>query len=159
DVIAIRSNDELPISPIRLARSGLTLTIKADGDSHPRLVLDQDAPESQAALFRVHGGQLNLERLEFRLRPTKAGFKSQAVALLFGDGGVQFTRCAVTLDGRQAAAQLAAVTLADADEAMMQPGGSGVPRVAFDTCFVRGDGDLVSARVSRPFEVEVKDSL
>jgi hypothetical protein len=157
-VIAIRGNGELSISPIKLP-SGASLTIRPEGNSRPKLLLDQSAPESQAALFYVHSGQLNLEGLEFRLRPTREGFKSQAVALLFGDGSVQFTRCAVTLDGRQATAQLAAVTLADADEAMMQPGGSGVPRVAFASCFVRGDGDLVSARVSRPFEVEVKDSL
>jgi hypothetical protein len=159
DVIAIRGSDEMPISPIKLAKSGVSLTIRPEGNSRPKLLLDQSAPESQAALFHVHSGQLNLERLDFRLRPAREGFKSQAVALVFGDGGVQFTRCAVTLDGRQATAQLAAVVLADADEAMMQPGGSGVPRVAFDSCFVRGDGDLISARVSRPFEVAVKDSL
>jgi serine/threonine protein kinase len=159
DVIVLRHTGELPVSPVKLVKNGLTLTIKPDGDSRPVLVLDQDAPESQAALFRVHSGQLNLEGLEFRLRPTKAGFKSQAVALLFGDGGVQFTRCSVTLDGRQATAPLAAVTLADSDEAMMQPGGSGLPRAAFDTCFVRGDGDLISARASRPFDADVKDSL
>jgi hypothetical protein len=158
-VVALRHTGELPISPVKLVKSGLTLTIKPDGDSHPVLVLDQDAPESQAALFRVHSGQLNLEGLQFRLRPSKTGFKSQAVALVFGDGGVQFTRCAVTLDVRQAAAPLAAVMLADSDEAMMQPGGSGEPHVAFDTCFIRGDGDLIAARASRPFVAEVKDSL
>jgi hypothetical protein len=159
DVIAIRHSGELTISPVKLVKNGVSLTIRADEGSHPVLVLDQDAPEAQAALFRVHTGQLTLERLEFRLLPTRAGFKSQAVALLYGEGSVQLTRCAVTLDGRQAAAPLAAVLLADADEAMMQPGGAGVPRVGFDTCFVRGDGDLVSARSNRLFELEVKDSL
>jgi hypothetical protein len=159
DVITIRHTGELTISPIKLVKNGLNLTIRADEGAHPILVLDQDAPEAQAALFRVHTGQLTLERLEFRLLPTRVGFKSQAVALLYGDGSVQLTRCAVTLDGRQAAAPLAAVTLADTDEAMMQPGGTGIAHVGFDTCFVRGDGDLVAARSNRLFELDVKDSL
>jgi hypothetical protein len=158
DVIAIRHSGRLPVGSIPPLKSGMTLTIRPDGESqHPVLVLLDDTPDAQAALFRVHGGQLNLEGLEFRLEPKKAGFESQAVALLFGDGGVKFTHCVVTLAGQNA--PLAAVTLADLKDAMTPPGAPGSPKVVFDTCFVRGEGDLVSAKASRPFELEVKDSL
>ena len=135
------------------------MTIKPDGETyHPILVLDKN-PDRQAALFRVQGGQLNLEALEFRLRPRDSRCDWQAVAVLGGDGTVAFKDCVVTLDGRDAAVPLAAVILPDYKDAMVQPGSPGLPKAVFDSCFVRGDGDLVAARASRPFEVDVKDSL
>ena len=110
-------------------------------------MLDKDTPDTQAALFRIHTGQLTLEGLDFVLQP-KAGFESQAVAMLFGDGSVQFKHCVVTLSGRQV--PLAVVTLGDPKGAMPTAGGAGVPKISFESCFVRGDGDLVSARAADP---------
>ncbi len=161
DVIQIRTNDKLAVSQTQLIKAGVSVTIKPDGDSHPILVLDEAPDGPQAALFRVQGGQLNLESLEFRLRPNPkgSGFDSQAVVLLGGDGTVAFKDCVVTLDGRDATLPLAVVMLPDYKEAMVQPGSTGMPKIVFDTCFVRGDGDLVSARASRPFEMDVKESL
>jgi hypothetical protein len=162
-LIVIRHTGELPISPVKFLKGGANVTIKPEEGSRPILVLDKDTPDPQAALFRVHGGQLTLEGLEFVLQP-RAGFQSQAVALLFGDGSVQFKHCVVTLDGRQVpldgpAVPLAAVMLGDPKGAMSVSAGPGVPKVGFDTCFVRGDGDLVAAWASRPFELDVNDSL
>ncbi len=155
-VIRIRHNRELKINPVKLLKSGVSLTIKPDEGSHPILMLDPDTPDPQAALFRVHGGQLTLEGLDFALQP-QAGFQSQAVVMLFGDGSVQFRHCAVTLDGHQV--PLAAVTLADPRGAMPAAAGAGVPKVGFDGCFVRGEGDLVAAQSSRPFDLDVSETL
>jgi hypothetical protein len=161
DVIRIRHTGPLAVGQVPPLTSALNVTIEAEDNSHPILVLDEERSEQQqAAMFRVHKGQLTFNKLEFRLQPKRAGFESQAVALLFGDGGVQFTRCVVTLDGRQVPdVALSAVALADTRDAMAMPGTAGAPKVAFDTCFVRGDGDLVAARASRPFEMDVKTSL
>jgi len=161
DVIEIRGNADLPVGPLPILKNGVTVTIRPARDCRPVLVLDNDTHDKQAALFRVDGGQLNLEELEFRLAAPSVqgqGFDSVAVALLFGDGGVHFTSCRITLDGQQV--PLAAVTLADPTKGvMMQPGTGGVPKVIFDTCFIRGSGDLVSAKASRLFDLEVNDSL
>jgi serine/threonine protein kinase len=156
DVIAIRHNGELPIEPITLLKSGVSVTIRAEEGSRPVLALGKDTPDAQAALFRVHTGQLTLEGLDFVLQP-KSGFESQAVALLFGEGSVLMKHCVVTLSGRQV--PLAAVAMADPKGAMAMPGATGAPRVAFEACFVRGEGDLVAARTSRPFDLDVTDSL
>jgi serine/threonine protein kinase len=157
DVILLRHTGVLKVSPTTLLKPGL-LTLRADADRHPVLVLD-DTRDRDASLFHVHDGQLVLEGVEVRLRPQQDGFDSQSVATLHGDGAVLFKSCVVTLDGRRA--PLAAVALADPKDVMPQPvsrEGTG-PRVAFDSCFIRGEGDLVWARASRPFELDVQKSL
>ncbi|HEX5272504.1 MAG TPA: hypothetical protein VFW33_18530, partial [Gemmataceae bacterium] len=160
DEIAVRCNGELVVRQTQFIKGGASVTIRrADRSYHPILVLDRDPDGPQAALFCVQGGQLNLESLEFRLRPKDSRFDAQAVAKLGGDGTVTFKDCVVTLDGRDTTKPLAAVLLPDYREAMLQPGAAGAPKVLFDTCFVRGDGDLVLAWASRPFEVEVRESL
>jgi serine/threonine protein kinase len=161
DEIAIRCNGELPIRQTMFVKSSAgSVTIKrADESWHPILVLDKDHDGPQAALFNVQGGQLSLESLEFRLRPKGDRFDSQAVAKLGGDGSVTFKDCVVTLDGRESALPLAAVMLPDYKEAMLTPGASGTPKAVFDGCFIRGDGDLVLARASRRFDVDVRQSL
>ncbi len=164
DVIEIRASETLHLRPLPILRSGVTVTIRPERGSQPILDLDRDTHDRQAALFRVDGGQLNLEELEFRLAPDPmaTGFDSQGVALVFGDGSVHFTNCRITLDGQAdgLGVPLAGVTLADPTKGvMMQPGATGMPKIAFDSCFIRGQGDLVSARASRPFDLDVKDSL
>ncbi len=159
DEIAIRHTGELAVRQTQLIKPGVNVTIKrADPSYHPVLVLDRDPDGPQAALFSVQGGQLSLESLEFRLRPKDGRFDSQAVAKL-ADGAVSFKDCVVTLDARGAALPLAAVLLPDYKEAMLQPGAAGSPKVSFENCFIRGDGDLVLARASRPFDVDVRQSL
>ncbi len=157
DVIKIRHNGELKMKDLSALRSGVSVTIQADDNAHPVLMLDDDTSDPPTALFRVQGGQLTLEGLGFRIRPNAAGSESRAVALLSGDGRVQFKGCWVTLDldGRQA--PLAAAALADLKEGMMPPPTG--PKVVFDNCFVRGDGDLVAAHASRTFDLEVNESL
>ena len=77
---------------------------------------------------------------------------------MFADGVVHFSGCRVTLNGQQV--PLAAVTLADPNSGPMMPAGAaGNPKVTFDGCFVRGQGDLVSAKASRLFDMDVNDSL
>jgi hypothetical protein len=160
DVIVIRHNGRLMVSSTQLIKSGLTLTIKADAGYRPVLILDESVRDRDASLFRVHDGQLVLEGLEFQVRPHPDGFDSQSAATLLGDGTIQFKNCTVTLESSQRTA-LAVVTLADLKEAMPPVGGHDAtgPRLVFDTCLVRGNGDLVWGRSSRPFGLEVRDSL
>ena len=160
DVILIRHTGRLEVSSAQLIKSGLNLTIKADEGYRPVLVLDKSFPDRNATLFRVQDGHLTLEDLEFLLQPTQDKFDSRSVAVLVGDGTVRFHNCVVTLEGARRT-PLAVVTLPDPKDTLPPTGsrdGTG-PRVAFDTCFVRGEGDLVGLRPSRPCGLEVKKSL
>jgi hypothetical protein len=159
DTILLRCNGPYRVEPIRV-RSTADVTIKPFPDCRPVLTLDPDTDEEDAALFRLHDGKLRLAGLEFALHPARANFRTQAVVAAVGDGECSFSDCVLTLE-KAYDARLAAVTLADlpglrkTDE---RPAGRR-PSFKFHDCFVRGDGDLVAARVSRQFELEVDNAL
>jgi hypothetical protein len=159
DVILIKHQGLLPVEPVRLERAGIELTIKPQPGYHPILTLGPTR-ELEAALFRLHDGQLRLEQLEFQLRPGQAGFRAQTLVTIVGTGQCTFKECAATLDGTDGVT-LSVVTLADPNTAMRsEPRASRpTPDVRFQDCFVRGQGDLVAVRASRPFRLDVENAL
>ncbi len=159
EVILIKHTGLLPVQPVRLEKAGIDVTIKPQAGSHPILTLGRTT-EIDASLFRIHDGQLRLKQLEFLLRPTQAGFKSQTVATLVGVGQCTFKDCVATLDGTDDV-PLALVTLADPNSAMRLESRAGrqAPEVRCEDCFVRGNGNLVTARASRPFKLDLENSL
>jgi serine/threonine protein kinase len=162
DLILIRHTGELKVKPIQLEEPTSDVTIRPAEDQRPVLVIGA-TPDPEASMFRVHDGKLHLEGLEFRLQPADK-FHSQAVATLVGDGQCTFKDCVVTLDPAGQETALAVAALADSAAAMKmkgQPPGpvSASPRLAFDNCFVRGKGDLIWGRGSRPFDLDLKNSL
>jgi serine/threonine protein kinase len=163
DLILIRHTGELETRPLILEDPLIDLTIRPDADQKPILVLGKTI-EADATLFKLHDGKLRLEGLEVRLQPAHPRFRSQAVVTLVGDGQCTLVNCVLTLDPTGLETPLAAVTLADNTDVMkmkvQQPAlPSPSPRLVFDNCFVRGKGDLIWSRVSRPFDLELKNSL
>jgi serine/threonine protein kinase len=159
DTILIRHDGLLAVEPVKLERSDIDVTIKAFPNYHPVLTLGQTT-ELDAAMFRLHDGKLRLEQLEFRLAPARSGFRAQSVVAIMGDGECQFKYCLATLaDNRDAALSL--VTLADPSEVMRMdpPNPQQNPRLSLEDSFVRGKGNLVTVRASRPFDLQVQDSL
>jgi hypothetical protein len=160
DVIQIRHTGLLPVEPVQLERAGLDLTIEPHPNHHPVLTLGPTS-NPDAALFRVHDGQLNLVDLEFRLQPPRRSqFTNQAVVAVVGDGECTFERCVVTLK-EVPGVNLAVVTLFDPSTfRRMDPRPArSQPSIRLDSCFVRGVGGLVMVRASRPLELAVENSL
>lgn len=161
DVILIKHNGRVPIEPIRLEKPTVDLTIKPHPGSRPVLTMGTTT-DADAALFRLHDGQLRLEGLEFYLQPRRTDFKAQTVVAILGDGLCIFRDCVATLEETREV-PVSLVTLTDPSSVMRmgttpaprQPG----PRIRLEECFVRGAGDLVAARPSRAFELRVEDSL
>jgi hypothetical protein len=164
DVILIRHTGQLQVEPVVLEQATCNLTIRPDRGYRPVLTL-ADTTEPGASLFRLHDGQLHLERLQFLLKPSQREFKAQAVVTVAGVGECAFKNCVITLDTEDAAegVRLAAVALADPADFKKMGGASGSARdsarVALDGCFVRGKGDLVAVRASRPFDLDIANSL
>ncbi|HKB40064.1 MAG TPA: hypothetical protein VKD72_26750, partial [Gemmataceae bacterium] len=158
DVILIRCDGELPIKPATLEKGDVT--IRPAKDCSPVLVLD--TKDLSASMFRIHDARVRFQNLEFRLAPAKKGFETLAVATILGEGSCNFEECVLTLDNPQDCA-LSAVVLADPGTVMRKdpkpvmaaPG----PSVSLKRCFVRGSGDLVNCRASRPFRLEAQQSL
>ncbi|HMF14861.1 MAG TPA: hypothetical protein VKE94_21245, partial [Gemmataceae bacterium] len=115
----------------------------------------------QSLLFRVLDGEVTLEDLEVRIQPGDANLKSQAVAGLVGDGRCAFKNCVITLDPAGKAVPVAVIAVSDPEAFHMmrdlpapQSAGKG-PRISFENCLVRGDGDLIVCHSSRPLEADI----
>jgi serine/threonine protein kinase len=160
DVILLQVNGELAVKPILLEKESLDLTIRPDADYHPRLTLGETL-QQDTALFRLQSGKLRLEKLEFVLKPERDEFTAQSVAALAGNGQCEFKDCVITLDRNGRAIPLAVVSVAANGGVMKIDSSSGptAPRVSFEQCFVRGEGDLIWSRTSRPFDLEAKHTL
>jgi hypothetical protein len=123
----------------------------------------QETTEANAAMFRVHDEQLKLEQLELLLRPVHREQRSQAIAVVTGVGQCLLTNCVVTLDDeRPDGVPLDVLGLADPTEVKRMdrpPPGRKMPLFRLEGCFIHGKGDLLEARASLPFELDVRNSL
>ncbi|MFO0927529.1 MAG: hypothetical protein U0736_10890 [Gemmataceae bacterium] len=162
DVILIRHTGELKIDPIPLSKKEQgELTIRPARRFQPIVTLAETS-EADAALFRVHDGQLRLEGLEFRL-PGRSPSRLQTVVALVGNGECVLRDCVVTLQ-RAGDRVLAVATLGEPGKVMkldmptLRSASQG-PRLALESCLVRGDGDVVISRVNRPFALDLKESM
>jgi serine/threonine protein kinase len=159
DVILIKANGPLPIKPVRLDKATDDLTIKPFEGFHPVLTLGETS-DRDATLFRVRDGKLKLEGLEFSLHPSSDEFTTQAVVDLTGDGRCEFQDCVATLEDSHGK-PFALVLVTDPSRFMkMEPTPQPQePWVQVRRCFVRGQGDLVAVRATRPLNLEVDNSL
>jgi hypothetical protein len=165
DTILIRHNGELEINPVLVKGKKLCdLTIRPARRFHPVLVLGETS-DADTALFRVHEGRLRLEGLEFRLLGSKK-LTMQSVVALVGDGECTLKNCIATLQPAGSSSgetRLALASLAQAGSAMPldMPARSPSegPKLTLEGCFIRGDGDLLYSRATRPFGLEMKSSL
>ncbi len=161
DEIQIRSSEPLPISQIKLSKSQVNLTIKPYGTARPVLVYE--TPERKAAFFHLHDGQVQFEQIEFQVTPIKGDLEFQTIVEIIGSGQCTFKQCVVTLvEAREMAPERrpSVVRLTNPGEAMptATPSARSRPEVRFQECFVHGQGDLVVACPSRPFDLDVDNS-
>src|SRR5262249_16217123 len=125
--------------------------------STPVLRLSADLARSHAAMFVIYDGKVTFRDLRFRLTsggPDKA--KSRSVVSLAGNGQATFLNCAATLtesNGVGGGDQAFASVVGEDDS------GADGPKVELRKCFVRGRGDLLLVRGSRPFVLDLDNSL
>jgi hypothetical protein len=158
DVILIRHNGELPVRPV-MTKVSVHVTIRPDADYHPILVLGE-ALDRDAFLFRFHDGSLGFEDLRFHLKGD-IGFDRLAIVVITGEGQCAFRRCLITQDTGGVPAVVASLP----SQSMVMPlptpliPKDQVPQVSFKETFIRGSGDLVWVRASRPCNIDLADSL
>jgi serine/threonine protein kinase len=162
DIILIRHTGELAAGPLVLVKPNLDLTIRPERGSRPVLVLG-DTADQDAFMFCLHDGKLRLEGLELRLRP-KEGFKAQTLLAMKGDGVCSFKDCLATFEQAGRLANLSLATVHSLSGVMkMEPKPNQTPGqtplLTLDNCFVRGQGDLIWSRSSRPFKIDANNTL
>jgi serine/threonine protein kinase len=161
DVIQIKYNGELKIQPVKLI-GGQNVKLVPYPDYHPILVLGKTTEKDKdTALFHVSQSQIEFERLEFRLRPD-GGYEKLAIVSLGGNSVCQFRHCVVTLDdSKNPGVYLDVITLLDPASAMKMttPEPRTRPELVLKNCFIRGGGNLLGVRASRPFDLNMEQCL
>ena len=161
DVILIRQNGKVKLDAVKPGRADLSLTLKPYPGFHPVLTLDESTVDEDAALFRLYHGQLKFENLEFLLRPDRGDFASQTIVAMAGNGRCTFKQCVITLESSFKEVRLSAALLEGKGVMKMptKPEGRATPEVLFRTCFVRGQGCLVSGRAGRSYDLDMNNVL
>jgi serine/threonine protein kinase len=140
------------------------VTLKAYDKTDMPIVTIDEKFLADASMFRFLSGSLTLEGLQLELDPGDDRFESQSLAVLTKVGTLTLRDCIVTLRGRagdKSATPLCVAAIGAPDEMgkmMLTPAGSS-PRVILEKCTIRGEGDLVTLRASRPMDLQIKDSL
>jgi serine/threonine protein kinase len=150
------------LSPVSVDKH-IKVTIRPAPASRPIVGIEQSR-DRNSFLFQIIDGEVTLEDLEIRVQPNaplSAGLRSQAVVGMPGDGRCTFRNCWVTLDPAGRDVPIAVVAVSDPETLQMRmdnmpQSGKGC-RIQFDTCGVRGDGDLITSHAVRPFEAEVNN--
>jgi serine/threonine protein kinase len=160
DTLLIRHTGRLEIDPLEFTRADTHLTIKPDANCKPVLVPAPAVLKRANGLFKLYGGpnsKLILDGLQFVVPADRA----PSVAVLPGGGQLELRNSVITMEEGD---DLAAIMLSDPRGEMMMMGPSGperwpVPKVTIENVFIRGRGRLLSVKGSRPFELDVKNSL
>ena len=160
DTILIGTNTPQDVEPIELRKRNANLTIQAMDGFHPVLRLDSDGTEAHAALVTVFDGAVTFKNLHFHLKPGASDkAKTRAVVALAGAGQCTFQNCTATLEeGNGVQFALVAVTT-DPDTAADAAAADPVPKIRIKQTFIRGKGDVVMVRGSRPFDLDMENSL
>jgi serine/threonine protein kinase len=155
---------EVRVSPGNLVGASVTL---APYPGYAPVLQMSDTADADAAFFRMFDAKLVVDRLEFALiEPSQANFKAQAVVFMIGNGSCTFKNCVITMRSSDALkhaghAPLSLVSLADPEEAMQMPVPSErtMPEIQMENCFVRGEGEVVTMRGSRPLKLGLNNVL
>ncbi|MCS6977053.1 MAG: serine/threonine protein kinase [Gemmatales bacterium] len=164
-VVVLRLSGRLPVRTLDIGSR--KITIRAAEGFWPELAFNPEqvpGGDGEALMFRLHDGEVNFENLALRLAPLREreATRSQALVAVSGTGKVRFKNCSVVLE-EDAAPQASLVALADPTGSMMgggnKPPRPGQPAVECENCFVRGAGELVFVRASRPFTLDLRNTL
>ena len=141
--LLVRGTGNIPMPSLVLDGETKAITVRPDADSAPVLVpADKNESRLETTLFRLEGGELVLENLQFVVKPGRSATAASVVAMT-GGRRCEFKRCVLSLD-ETGGEQTAAVSLADVT-GVMKKGFTDQPAVAFDQCLVRGRGRVVRA--------------
>jgi hypothetical protein len=165
DTVLIRHDGPLAMEPCTIQRSkepdrnSFHITFKPENkDLHPALMLSPD-DSLESTLFNVKHGKITFEDLHFDLKPGPSQDRLAAVRLVAGRE-CTFKNCTFTLDeydGKVAAA----VVLFDPSGVMKMEGSvmSTLPKIDFEGCLLRGKGRALVVPVSRPFNLEMDNTI
>ncbi len=165
DVVAIRHDGVLDSVPLALNTKALgNLLVRPARRCRPVLELAVTSETDNPALFKLYDGRLRLEGLEIRLKTD--GPAGQSAVTLLGDCECVLSGCVITMaratdaTGVLSVAALPPPPKGPPSTMMMAARDKDKgPRLVLENCLVRGDGDLLAARATRPAALELTNTL
>jgi hypothetical protein len=159
--IQLRFNGLKEMTPV-VVKERIKVTIRSAPGYRPIVAIEK-SPDAHSFLLRVIDGEATFDDLEFRLQPSDPNMKSQVLAGLVGDGRCAFKNCVITLDPAVKTVPVAVAAVSDADAFQMmrdpptpQAAAKG-PRLVFENCLIRGDGDLIASHAARPVTIDANN--
>lgn len=149
------------------SRTG-TLTFKPAEGSRPILTTPHPPAPGQGVirdqfLFRLTGGDVAFEGLQFLLKPSLPRESIKVAAVTIGSGrSCSFTDCVFSLaEEDELTAPVAVVMVEDPNKVMVMADGGNrpVPDVTFKHCTIRGRGRGICIQDSRAVKVEMNQTL
>lgn len=162
--ILLKVNGPIPVRSLDIGSRQIVL--RAAPEYKPELVLHADtvpAADGEASLFRLHDGTLHLEQLGLRLDGTLREMpQGQSLVTITGTGRCRLRSCQATLLG-QGEARSAVIALSDPTGSMSGMSGRtprpGVPVIEVEDSLLRGRGDFLAVRASRPFQLDMRNDV
>jgi serine/threonine protein kinase len=169
DVILIKhgpNSREVEVESTLLNKPKIDVTLRPYDEASPPILTLAETRDPNANFFRLHDGRIMFERLEIVLDPDQR-FQSQSFVQLDGNASVTFRNCVITLRQNPKinpgkSIPLTVVMLPESDEAMMMMGARPLRSFAeavFQSCFVRGEGEVISNRAGRALDVQIDNTL
>ena len=165
DIVTLKpgaANKDFTLKPLDLE---FDLTVRGYPGTFPTLTL-ADTLLGHAYLFRLLEGKLHLENLHIVLEAKDTNISLSLVNMV-GNGTCSLKNCTVSLKPRDPANPrafpISVVTMVAGDDAkaMMNDNRPAMSAsfIKLQNCFVRGEGDVVTLRGSRPVTLQVGGSL
>jgi serine/threonine protein kinase len=165
DIITLKPSLTHPDFSLKPTDLENDLTIRGFPGTFPTLALGK-TNLSDASLFRLLDGKLQLENLNLVVEPSRDGFASQSLVSIVGGGSCAIRGCTITLKPRDRSKSipLSVVSLLAGEDVKMMMTNEArpsmpPPSITLQDCLIRGEGDVVSLRGSRPVNVSVSRSL
>jgi hypothetical protein len=169
----IHANDIITLKPgaankeFTLKRQDLEfdLTVRGYPGTFPTVTL-ADTLLGDAYLFRLLDGKLHLENLHLVIEPKEANVSLSLVNMV-GNGTCSLKNCVITLKPRDRANPrafpLSVVSMVAGEDAKAMMNDTrpvlSTAMVKLQSCFVRGEADVLTLRGSRPVTLQVSNSL
>ncbi|VTR96708.1 serine threonine protein kinase : Putative serine/threonine protein kinase OS=Gemmata sp. Wa1-1 PE=3 SV=1: Pkinase [Tuwongella immobilis] len=158
DEIQIRHNGWLEIEPQDLSRVGYEVTLKPASGSFPVLGFARTTKSKSKAMFQLAESKLTLENLQISLRADSTRPETTtALVSINGSGDCTLRNCIITLESQDDARPTILSLIDTTPNSTLDTRVD--PRIHMENSWVRGRGDFLTVRPSRPFELELDQSL
>lgn len=163
ETILLNWDGDQIVSPIRLEKSGVEITLKPAPGKKPVLVPASPKEGESGALFQVVDSTLRLDGLEFHIRPNAEG-RTHSLGIVGKSGSLIIRNCSITMEKGTNTNLPALFAQAGESNLMMMDAMPGKPpappsSLVVDSSKIRGECHLFRNRTNKPCDLQITGSL